>query len=320
MKRLLLCFIMISGCLSLSAQAEQLRFERNAGHYNYLWKDYQNNTQTLSFSLLNYPHKLTKFTQYRPEQAQQYVLSKLKPSLRKIDPKQAKVSFNTQHGQLSYQLQGNDQEFIQELSEKLGKEVQQHYQDYLTKHYFVEKQTADGTMGIMPDHNRLAQESAEYLFSWLNNSLNQLEDQAKQREVSNYLLSFVQSIPYSELRSKDRLRGAGFLTPIQVIRNNVGDCDSKTTLLASALKTLYPRLDVAIIYVPNHALLALNMAPQAGDETVRIEGKQYVLLEPTGPALFELGKVAKESAQYIHSGLYTYQQMDWVPPEFKREK
>ena len=60
MKRLLLCFIMISGCLSLSSEAEQLRFERNAGHYNYLWKGYQNNTQTLSFSLLNYPHKLTK--------------------------------------------------------------------------------------------------------------------------------------------------------------------------------------------------------------------------------------------------------------------
>ncbi|GDY26458.1 hypothetical protein AHAT_23480 [Agarivorans sp. Toyoura001] len=321
MKKGLIHLLIISGLLSAFADAEQLSFDRNAGNYNYLWNDQQGKQQQIGFSLLNYPHHLTKFTQYRPQHAQQYVLSQLKSSLSNIDPKQARVTFNTQNDQLSYQLQGNDQALLKEINTQLHQDIEQHYQNYLNQQYFVEQRTVDGSIGIMPDHNRLAKESAEYLTSWLNSSLNALGDkESSPREVTNYLLGFVQSIPYNQLRSKDNLRGAGYLTPIQVIRNNVGDCDSKSTLIASALKTAFPRLDIAIIYVPNHALIALAIPARASDETVEIRGKKFVLAEPTGPALFQLGKVAKSSSQYIHSGLYTYQRIDWEPPKFKRVK
>ncbi|MGY5452020.1 hypothetical protein ACVFI8_13930 [Agarivorans sp. MS3-6] len=313
--------VIFSGLFSGFSQAEQLRFERNAGHYAYLWNDQQHQQQQLQFELLNYPHKLTKFIQYRPKHAQQYVLAQLKASVNNIDPKRAQVNFSSDNGQLNYQLKGNDQALLKQLAASLNEEINQHYQDYLTQQYFVEKKTADGQVGIMPDHNRFAHESAQYLFSWLSNSLHALGDkQSDTREVTNYLLGFVQSIPYNPLRSRDNLRGAGYLTPIQVIRNNLGDCDSKTTLIASALKTVFPRLDVVIIYVPNHALLAISVAPRADDETVEINGRKYVLAEPTGPALYKLGEVAKTSAQYIRAGFYTYQRMNWTAPEFKTEK
>jgi tRNA threonylcarbamoyladenosine modification (KEOPS) complex Pcc1 subunit len=315
----IIALLVLSGFLSFTTTAEQLSFKRHAGHYSYLWQDQQGNQQALEFSLLNYPHKLTKFIQFRPEQAQQYVQNQLKPQLKQIDPRQARVQLNQNGGELSVQLQGDDPALIKQLAASLNQQIDQHYQDYLSQHYFIEHRGVDGVLGIMPDHNRFAKESAEYLFSWLDASLQALADKRSDpRAVANYLLGFVQSIPYHALRSKDRLRGAGYLTPIQVIRNNLGDCDSKTTLIASALKTLFPRLGIAIVYVPNHALLALRLPAQGNDESITIMGANWLLAEPTGPALYPLGKAAPSSLQFIRSGMFTYQQMDWTPPVFKK--
>ncbi|WP_432460166.1 MULTISPECIES: hypothetical protein [unclassified Agarivorans] len=316
-----LWLLIFSSILTPLSQAKQLLFERKQSHYQYLWQDHQGQKQQLQFELLGYPIQLTKFIQYRPKQAQQYILNKLKPELDKLDPKQARVSISSSHNQFSFQIQGYDQVFIDQLVAQINSHSDKFYQDYLQQQYFIEQTISDSSTAIMPDHNRFAKESAKYLTSWLNSSLNAInKDPVPLREITNYLLSFVQSIPYNQLRSKDNLRGAGYLTPIQVLRNNQGDCDSKTTLLASALKYLYPRLGVAIIYVPNHALLALGIPPRANDETVNVAGKTMVLAEPTGPALYPLGKVADSSAQAIRSGIYSYQRMDWVPPKFKREK
>lgn len=316
----LLSLLLLLGVLSFTSVAQQLSFKRYAGHYSYLWQDQQGNQQALEFSLLNYPHKLTKFIQFRPEQAQQYVQNQLKPQLKQIDPRQARVQLNQNRGELSVQLQGNDPKLIKQLAEQLNQQIDQHYQGYLSQHYFVEHRGVDGVLGIMPDHNRFAKESAEYLFSWLNASLQALADkQSDPRAVTNYLLGFVQSIPYHALRSKDQLRGAGYLTPIQVLRNNIGDCDSKTTLIASALKTLFPRMQLAIVYVPNHALLALRLPAQNNDHTINIMGANWVVAEPTGPALYPLGKAAPSSLQFIRSGMFTYQRMDWTAPAFKKE-
>ncbi len=320
MDKFLISLLIFSGFISFSTPAQQLRFARNAGHYSYLWKDQQGLSQNLEFELLNYPDKLTKFIQFRPEQAQQYILKQIKPQLKKIDPRQARVKLNQNNGELSLQLQGDDRELVQKMAEEFNQKMGQYYQDYLSQHYFIEHRGIDGVVGIMPDHNRFAKESAEYLFSWLNASLQALGDkQSNPRAVTNYLLGFVQSIPYHALRSKDRLRGAGYLTPIQVIRNNLGDCDSKTTLIASALKTLFPRLEIAIVYVPNHALLALQLPIRGSDETIPIMGQNWLLAEPTGPALYPLGKVAHSSLQFIRSGMFSYQRMDWTPPTFKKE-
>ena len=129
------------------------------------------------------------------------------------------------------------------------------------------------------------------------------------KDYVNLMLSFIQSIPYNELVEKSVSRGSGYLSPVEVLTSNIGDCDSKATLAAAVLKSLLPRLSIAIIYIPGHALLAANLPRSDLERTIDIDGMQYVLLEPTGPALMIAGKIGDKSEKDISSGMYTYEKV-----------
>jgi len=77
---------------------------------------------------------------------------------------------------------------------------------------------------------------------------------------------------------------------------NRGDCDSKVALLATLFQYLHPEIAQRLIFVPNHALLAVALPAQPGDEQLTIEGQGYLLLEPTGPAELPLGQIADAAA------------------------
>ena len=85
---------------------------------------------------------------------------------------------------------------------------------------------------------------------------------------------------------------------------NLGDCDSKVALLATLFQYLHPEIAQRLIFVPNHALLAVALPAQPGDEQLTIEGQGYLLLEPTGPAELPLGQIADSSRLPIRSGNY----------------
>jgi hypothetical protein len=92
-----------------------------------------------------------------------------------------------------------------------------------------------------------------------------------------------------------------------VLTQNIGDCDSKTVLAASIVRAFLPNVPMRMIFLRNHALLAVSLNVDDGDETVVIDGIRYVLMEPTGPAKMTLGEIGVDSARAIGQGEFTTQ-------------
>lgn len=115
-------------------------------------------------------------------------------------------------------------------------------------------------------------------------------------------LSFLQAIPYDELTDRNAADGTGFATPVEMLDINLGDCDSKATALAALMYELAPEVRTAMLLLPGHAVLAAELPPQPGDRIVRLRGSRFVLMEPAGPALVPIGKVAEQSRAALDAG------------------
>ena len=154
-----------------------------------------------------------------------------------------------------------------------------------------------------PDHLRFAKESAEPLKPVLD-EIRKKMPRANARGVAVFLLSWLQTIPYDTMESRAESNGAGFVPPLRLIANNKGDCDSKVTLMASIMKAMFPRLKIALIYIPGHALIGMNVSHLTEDEKLEIDGLDYTLAEPVGPGLLPFAQISEQSKRYISSGYY----------------
>ena len=105
-------------------------------------------------------------------------------------------------------------------------------------------------------------------------------------------LHFVQTIPYDRLEQRDLKTLSGFLLPTQMIAQNRGDCDTKSTALAAILAHILPNQKVIMVIIPNHAFLGIEMKPEKNDRTYEYQGKNYVLLETAGPAVLKVGQIS----------------------------
>ena len=128
------------------------------------------------------------------------------------------------------------------------------------------------------------------------------------RKVTDFVLSFVQSIPYSTLESRLTSSGAGFNPPAKLLWENQGDCDSKMTLTATILRALMPRIDMAMIYIDQHAFIGIAIPAEANEISIEYQGVNYLLAEPTGPALYKLGTLAPESELAINQERYVVEE------------
>jgi hypothetical protein len=117
-------------------------------------------------------------------------------------------------------------------------------------------------------------------------------------------LAFFQEVPYALLEDKDRL-GGDFLPAPALLAQNRGDCDSKAVALAAVLRTYAPSRRLVVVTMPEHAILAADLPAEAGDQTIRQQGRQYVVLEAAGPALAPIGRVSSQTARYLKEGRET---------------
>jgi hypothetical protein len=121
------------------------------------------------------------------------------------------------------------------------------------------------------------------------------------RARANLALAFFQQVPYAALGGAAR-RGGDFLAGPALLAQNRGDCDSKAVALAAVLRTYTPWRKLAIIVMPGHAVLGLDLPAQPGERTVRAQARQYVVLEPAGPVMARIGDVAPRTAKYLAEG------------------
>ncbi len=119
------------------------------------------------------------------------------------------------------------------------------------------------------------------------------------REVIAYALRFLQLIPYDTLKSRNALGSIGFVAPLTLIDINKGDCDTKSVALAALIRNLLPDVRMVMVLVPGHAFLALDIPDKNSDSTININGREYVVVEPTGPALSPVGRAHPGSRPYL---------------------
>lgn len=306
--------VLLLGLLSTQVLSQQVFYNKNrvgnSTKFSYKWENADSNLHELSFKLntKNINNDFRHFKALTPSRLQSYSVKKLKEAVAKIDPKKGSVKIKQRYNNVGFEFKSTSREWMEKQSSKLKDLYDSSLSEYLYNEYYIEFQPI-GYRGdpsnktYKPDHVRFAAESLKSL-SPIVETLKAKFPNASPRVVAEFLLSWIQTIPYNTLESRTQSNGAGFSPPIRVIAENKGDCDSKVTLMASILKAMYPTLKIAIIYVPEHALIGLNVPYIENDYKTKIDELDYILAEPTGPGLIKFADVDEQSKRYIDSGMY----------------
>lgn len=282
---------------SPNVAAEQQNFSiKNSGsstEFSYQWK-HNKQTYNLNYAIANqslYSMPDSPST-YSSVLLEEFVYRNVVQEAKLIDPTLAKINVTRKNDGLSFNVKSRDKSDAQQILTRLKKAHLSAQDDYWSEHMFVQYTANMGQTGIRHDHSRYTNLSAKSLTPIVD-AIKAMQQQANNpREFLTIALSWVQSIPYNTLESRLSSNGAGFVSPRDLMMQNQGDCDSKSTLLAAILKAYNPHIDVQMVYLPNHALLGVGMRKLPKEMTVNQKGIDYVLLEPTGPAQFNIGEVA----------------------------
>lgn len=311
--RWLCCWLLLSPLLLQPVVASQVKFERNeengAVNLSYIWLDAAQSENSWSFSLpesaLN--SVMSKFKVYQPSIALQKAYIAVSKAVNNYDPRQVRIKITRLPNTLDITTSSRQAGYAGQVRGELYRVADEARQAYLASNYYTAYAGPMGGEGVIPDHQRVTAESVE-LLKPLGQQLQAKFPNVAAKIVANWLLPFVQSIPYETQDARLSSAGVGFLTPPQVLDQNRGDCDSKVTLMASLMRALYPTLDMVIIYLPEHALLGINVPRSNADRTLTIGGTSYVLADVAGPALMPLGRLAPGSLALI-AGAYGYKRL-----------
>ncbi|WP_314927967.1 transglutaminase domain-containing protein [Aeromonas piscicola] len=291
--------ILLLCCLwfALPASAGQTYFNSHGGQLNVGWQDKDGKAQQLTYRLES--GKLPPLIAYRPARMQEDVLQSL---LQQAATEFPEVQIALSRPDMKLHLKSRNQDKAREALAWATRQRSKLESEWLKQHYFQPFTPPDGVPAIKQDHVRIALESRAELAP-LAEQLKQAgttETEARQKTVA-HTLGFIQAIPYQLLDSQSGRSGKGFLSPRQVLEQNRGDCDSKVTLMAAMLAQLLPELRQAMVFVPGHALLGVALPAKPGEATLSWEGETYLLMEPTGPGQFAMGRIASTSQMLVDS-------------------
>ena len=148
---------------------------------------------------------------------------------------------------------------------------------------------------VMPDHqwimDRSAPEIAEVARSVVEASLGDAPADITARGQVEALAGYVQAaVPYRTVKGpnddlvQDGKQRCGLRTPGATLLFG-GDCDSKSLLLASMIRSVDRAMPLALVHCMNgdtpHMILAVGCEAKPGEQCVAIDGTPVVLLETT---------------------------------------
>ncbi|UAA38099.1 hypothetical protein KIH87_15605 [Paraneptunicella aestuarii] len=300
---------------SLPVFAQQKQFNRSETDtsisFDYMWQDSSEVAHTLHFTFekakLQEQFRHTKA--YRKEIALRYVYIALQKEVQKISPKDAKIQIRKLPQEIQIQVKATSGEKQKEWLDAMLQAKEEAFDNYLNENHYNRYKSPTGEEGVKPDHTRFIKENIELLLPVAQAIYDKLLEDSSTRAYVNLLLSWIQSIPYNPLEDRLTSNGSGYLPPSDVINSNLGDCDSKAVLTAALLRSLLPKLSMVVIYLPNHAMLGASLPHREDELTVNINGMDYLLLEPTGPALLKAGEIAESSRYFLDSGMFTHEKV-----------
>jgi hypothetical protein len=83
----------------------------------------------------------------------------------------------------------------------------------------------------------------------------------------------------------------GFYPPPRTLELGLGDCDSKSALLAATLAH-FSGVRMIGVHIPKHYLVGVARVPRHGDAYIEYQGEPFVLMETAGPAWRPPGMIA----------------------------
>ncbi|MGQ8365000.1 hypothetical protein [Glaciecola sp. 1036] len=294
--------------------ANQTSFSRTNEDGNlqfaYAWKA-KNNIYNLSFvlsrdTLMQVPETPIRFSN---RMMQQEIYMALMAVSRDAQAQGIQVNIRRLNEGFDFNVQGPSDEQVNQVMQNLKAASQGAQSEFLEKNGFTLHQNAVGEQGIIYDHSHFARQSAPALTAVVE-AIKSIQKQPKDiREFINIALSWIQSIPYDDLENRITSNGAGFLSPIELLKMNRGDCDSKSTLLAALLMGYNENLDITMVLLPQHALIGIPLPATPDQITIQQNQTTYLLLEPTGPAYHEIGEVADSTLMAILNRQYSLNSM-----------
>mgnify|MGYP000267553031 CR=1 FL=1 len=304
--KILFCLFLLLPSLVLSEQIAFSKQQQGDQYtFNYQWLDHNNKSQSMSFALTKSAlfERFRMLRAYQSEFAEKAIMRTVKKQLREQPLNGAQAFFVKQDGRMTVQVKGLEDKNVALAYQKVKEMEQEAFNLYFKNNYYQLFTNHDQQAGVKVDHVNIANDSIAD-FKVLKPIILDTVAIENIRKVTNYVLSFVQSIPYSTLESRITSSGAGFNPPAKLLWENQGDCDSKMTLTATILRALMPRIDMAMIYIDQHAFIGIAIPAEAGEITIEHQGISYLLGEPTGPALYQLGQLAPESELAVNQGRY----------------
>ena len=310
------CYFRVVAVLLLlfvsQVQSQQLRFNKSqvaqGYHFQYQWLDHSSSKKAINFTLSQEGlfNRFRQFKTYQSSYAQKTILKRIRNIMQQEQIPGIQIRYKQQQHSFLIEVNGVDKAKVAQTYQRLNALEHEITQQYFKETYYQAFTNYDQVSGVKVDHVSIANQSVEDLKPLKPLILEHVSIQ-NIRQVTNYVLAFVQSIPYSTLESRLTSSGAGFNPPLQVLWENQGDCDSKMTLTAALLRALMPRIKMVLIYIDNHAFIGINIPVKPGEISIMHNNVNYLLAEPTGPALLALGTLAPESELAINQGHYTAQ-------------
>lgn len=286
--------------------AKQLSFHRDGPNLSYRWQPPSQVAEgkiqsfTLTLPLTPAGH-LRAFTAWKPEAAKQLLFTRLLAAARAQWPDAVFIPQRQDDWYIDIQIR--DQKKLAEVQQWLAKEQTNQYAKLLKEAYQKQATDPDGHSGIRPDHVRIIDEASTELGDLAEHLLqNAGGETTNPRQLLAYLLAFVQSIPYDNRAAKWLNPQSTFRLPRQVLESNGGDCGSKVALLAGLWRYLQPEIPQMLVYIPGHMLMGVALPAMPGEETLQVNGFNWLLIEPTGPAELPLGHIGDESRLAVRTG------------------
>lgn len=301
---------MLSWLAVMPAFAQQTYFNRvNRGNetlFQYQWQDVSGQQQQLNFAVLYdvMQRGSTEFKGFNNRDLNQWINAQLKTKLAASNYSSGRreVTLIPQTDGYKLQTRGLTQAEFSQLEQWLQQEQDKLFKQYITERFYK----SFGKDLVMPDHAAIAQRYQRALTPVAKAFHASLAQQSNTRAQIEYVMHWLQTIPYDLLQNRYTSSGAGFQTPLGLMATNKGDCDTKMTTMAALVRLLWPNTKMAFIYVPDHAMLALDVPAQAGDMLLTLEGRRYVLADATGPAQSPIGSIDSKTKNALARGNYQY--------------
>jgi len=201
------------------------------------------------------------------------------------------VEIKVEDNWYSFTVKGGTNKVVMEISKWLEKKAKEIRDEKLREAYFIRSKANNNSLDI--DYARLINRYVHTMYD-VAKALH-IKAGGKRAAITHYL-NFIQSIPYSNKFHND----AGFTTPIGMLLENKGDCDTKAVAFAALMKNF--GLPVILFIIPEHVMIGVELTPSTSDVHMKIGDKKYILAE-TGQG-YPLGAISSDTMEELKRGNY----------------